>query len=157
VESELLNPLVPVALVELGAVPGMSEQSRPLTDLRPEGLIEGPEAAGAELLPGPGVPVVLCRSQFAQHGRPGLAGPGDGGDSLAQLLPSPAVLGATAGATAGASAGATGGRRSAGTTAGPPSATQRSSCSKSIGGGSASIISISRSCASIRPSSIGVS
>lgn len=91
-ESELLDPPVPVALVELAAVPGMSEQSRPLTDLRPEGLIEGPEAAWAELLPGPGVPVVLGRGELPQDGRPGLGGPGDGGDSLAELLPSPALL-----------------------------------------------------------------
>ena len=95
-ESELLNPLVPVALVELGTVRGVSEQSRPLADLRPEGLIEGPEAAGSELLPGPGVPVVLGRGELAQDGGPGLAGPGDGGHPLAELLPSPPVLGASA-------------------------------------------------------------
>ena len=57
-EGELLNPLVPVTLVELGAVCGMSEQARPLAHLRTQGLIECPEAAGSELLPGAGVPVV---------------------------------------------------------------------------------------------------
>ena len=136
-ESELLNPPVPVALIELCAVRGMSEQAWPLTDLRAEGLVEASEASRAKLLPGPGVPVVLGRGQFAQHGRPGLAGPGDGGDALAQLLPSPALL----------------------LRRGGPSTTsvQRSSCSKGIGGGAASIIAIPRSGSSIRTSSSRVS
>jgi len=120
VESELLNPLVPVTLIELCAVRGVSEQSRPLTHLRPEGLVEASEAAWAELLPGPGVPVVLGRGQLPQHGRPGLAGPGDGGDSLAELLPSPGLL-------------LSRGWRSADTSGGASTTAERSSCSKGIG------------------------
>jgi len=58
VQSKLLNPLVPVTLVELGAVLGVSEQPRPLTHLRPQSLIECPEAPRSKLLPGAGVPVV---------------------------------------------------------------------------------------------------
>ena len=143
-ESELLNPLVPVALIELCAICRMSEQSRPLTHLRPEGLVEGPEAAGAELLPGPGVPVVLSRGEFPQDGRPGLGWPGDGGDSLAKLLPSPALLVSTASWLSRKSIGS---RRSAHTSVGASTAIERS----------ASIITISRSCSSIRPPSIGVS
>jgi len=121
VESELLYPLVPVTLIELAAVSRMSEQSRPLTHLRTEGLIEGPEAARAELLPGPGVPVVLGRGEFPQDGRPGLRGPGDGGDSLAHLLPSPALLVSAASWLA---------RQPTG---GAATASERSSCSKCIG------------------------
>ena len=64
-ESELLNPPVPVALIELCAVRGMSKQAWPLTDLRAEGLVEASEASRAKLLPGSGVPVVLGRGQFA--------------------------------------------------------------------------------------------
>ena len=57
-ESELLYPLVPVTLVELGTVRGVSEQPGSLTHLGAQRLIERPEAAGSKLLPGAGVPVV---------------------------------------------------------------------------------------------------
>lgn len=51
-EGELLNPLVPVALVELGAVSGVSEQPGSLADLGSQGLIESSEASWSKLLPG---------------------------------------------------------------------------------------------------------
>ena len=128
-ESELLDPLVPVALIELCAVCGVSEQSRPLTDLRPEGLIEASEAARAKLLPGPGVPVVLGRGEFAQHCRPGLSRPGDGGHSLAELLPSPALLINTGGLSRESIRGG----RSAHTRTRTSTTAERSACSESIG------------------------
>jgi len=57
-QRELLDPFVPVTLVELGAVCRMPEEPRPLTDLWTQGLVESPESPGAELLPGSRVPVV---------------------------------------------------------------------------------------------------
>lgn len=73
-QSELLNPLVPVTLVELGAVLGVSEQPRPLTHLRSQCLIECPEAPGSKLLPGARVPVVdgtvAAGVKLAEHCRP---------------------------------------------------------------------------------------
>ena len=91
-EGELLNPLVPVALVELGAVSGVSEQAGSLADLRSKSLIESSEASWSKLLPGAGVPVVVRPGQLAQDGRSVLSGPGDGGDSLSYLLASPPLL-----------------------------------------------------------------
>ena len=91
-ESELLYPLVPVALVKLGAVRGVSEQSGSLTDLGSQGLIESSEAAWSKLVPDAGVPIVLRPGQLAEDGGPVLCRPGDGRHSLSDLLPSPALL-----------------------------------------------------------------
>ena len=63
VQGELLNPFVPVAFIELGAVLRVSEETRSLTHLRPQGLIEGSEASWAKLLPGARVPVVVVRAR----------------------------------------------------------------------------------------------
>lgn len=97
-EGELLNPLVPVALVELGAVCGVSEQARPLTHLRAQGLIECPEAAGSKLLPGARVPVVdsgvAAGVKLAEHSGPVLRGSADSGHTQASthLLAPPGLI-----------------------------------------------------------------
>ena len=97
-EGELLNPLVPVTLVELGAVCGVSEQAWPLTDLWAQGLIECPEAARSKLLPGAGVPVVdsgvAAGVKLAEHSWPVLRGSADSGHTLASthLLTPPGLI-----------------------------------------------------------------
>jgi hypothetical protein len=51
VDGKLVDPLVVVTLVELVAVGGMSEESGSLADFRSDGVVEGAEASGAELVP----------------------------------------------------------------------------------------------------------
>ena len=99
VEGELLDPLVPVALVELGAVLRVAEQPGPLAHLGPQRLVEGSEAAGSKLLPGARVPVVDGRGggrgELAQHRGSVLHRPGHSchaSSSCAQLLPSPRLV-----------------------------------------------------------------
>merc|ERR1719228_1294021 len=58
VKGELLDPFIPVALIELGTICWMSEQAGSLTHLRAECLIEAPVSPRSELLPSPRVPVV---------------------------------------------------------------------------------------------------
>lgn len=97
-EGELLNPLVPVTLVELGAVCGVPEQAWPLTDLGAQGLIECPEAARSKLLPGAGVPVVdsgvAAGVELAEHSWPVLRGSADSGHTQASthLLTPPGLI-----------------------------------------------------------------
>merc|ERR1719481_514746 len=57
-KGELLDPLVPVAFVELCTICRMSEQSWSQTDLRPECFVECPETPGAEFLPIARVPII---------------------------------------------------------------------------------------------------
>ena len=97
-QSKLLNPLVPVTLVELGAVCGVPEQARPLTDLWAQGLIECPEAARSKLLPGARVPVVdsgvAAGVKLAEHSGPVLRGSADSSHTQASphLLAPPGLI-----------------------------------------------------------------
>ncbi len=50
-DGELVDPLVVVTLVELVAVGGMSEESGSLADFGSDGVVEGAEASGTELVP----------------------------------------------------------------------------------------------------------
>ncbi len=51
VNGKLVDPLVVVTLVELVAVGGMSEESGSFANLGSDGVVEGAEASGAELVP----------------------------------------------------------------------------------------------------------
>ena len=123
-ESELLYPLVPVTLIELGTVSRVSEQPGPLAHLRTKSLVEGPEAARSELVPDAGVPVVVGPGQLPEDGGPVLGGSGDGGHSLPHLLPSPRLLSNT--------------HRLSGPSARPRASAERSSRSETIGAASVS-------------------
>lgn len=51
VQGVLLDPLVPIALIKLVAVCRMPEKTRAVTHFRTDGVVEVPEASGAELVP----------------------------------------------------------------------------------------------------------
>lgn len=88
VEGEPLNPLVPVAFIELGTICWVSEQSRSLANLRTQGLVEGSETSGTELVPDSQIPVVyVLAGQFTEDGSLDSHGTLDSGDR-AQLFTS---------------------------------------------------------------------
>lgn len=58
VQGELLNPLVPITLVELMTICRMSEESRSLTHFRSQSLIECSKSTRSKLLPDSKVPIV---------------------------------------------------------------------------------------------------